>query len=79
MRFAGHREWVGNFLHLVWMRGVNLILPLISIPYLMRVLGVDAWGRLYVAQSVQALALLLGESGLFLWAVREVALQHLPS
>ena len=33
-----------NFISLVLLQGINYLLPLLSFPYLFRVLGVERWG-----------------------------------
>src|ERR1700689_4454173 len=47
--------------------------PLVTIPYLARVLGVSGWGLVAIAQGFGSYVALLGEYGFGLSATREVA------
>ena len=51
----------------------NAILPLVTVPYLARVLGPDAWGMVFFAQSVAVWPAMLVEFGFIYSATREVA------
>jgi PST family polysaccharide transporter len=50
--------------------------PLVTIPYLARVLGVSGWGLVAIAQGFGSYIALLGEYGFGLSATREVARQR---
>jgi polysaccharide transporter, PST family len=54
-------------------QAVNMLLPLVTVPFLTRTLGADAWGRAAAAQSFALLAGLAVEYGFNFSAVRMVA------
>jgi PST family polysaccharide transporter len=55
------------------MQAANFLLPLVSVPYLARVLGPEGWGRVVWGQSLGLLAALVVEYGFNLSAARQVA------
>ncbi len=63
-----------NYLYLLMIQGANFILPLITIPYLVRTLGVNKFGIVMVAQSFAILLTIVTEFGLDMSATRQVAL-----
>ena len=63
-----------NYLYLLMIQGANFILPLITIPYLVRTLGINKFGIVMVAQSFAILLTIITEFGLSLSATRQVAL-----
>lgn len=62
-----------NLLALYGVQFANYLLPLITLPYLTRVLGPESWGSLVVVQSFAQYLSLLVEYGFNLSATREVA------
>ncbi|MGA8812245.1 MAG: flippase [Candidatus Sulfotelmatobacter sp.] len=62
-----------NVLSLYGVQVASYIVPLITIPYLARVLGANGWGLVAFAQSFGSYFALLGEYGFALSATREVA------
>ena len=63
-----------NYLYLLMIQGANFILPLITLPYLVRTLGVNKFGIVMVAQSFAILLTIVTEFGLDMSATRQVAL-----
>lgn len=63
-----------NYLYLLMIQGANFILPLITIPYLVRTLGINKFGIVMVAQSFAILLTIITEFGLDMSATRQVAL-----
>jgi len=63
-----------NFLSLSFLQGANLILPLITFPYLVRVLGIDKYGLVVFAQALMAYFSTLTEYGFNLTGTREISL-----
>ncbi len=53
--------------------GTSLLVPLLTVPYLARVLGRDGWGELLVMQSLAAWAMLALDFGFDLSATRSAA------
>jgi PST family polysaccharide transporter len=64
---------VQNALSLYGVQIASYIVPLITIPYLARVLGVAGWGLVAFAQSFGSFIILAAEYGFALSATREVA------
>lgn len=52
---------------------MNQILPLFTIPFLSRILGVESYGVLALCVSISALAAVMTDFGFDLWATSEVA------
>jgi PST family polysaccharide transporter len=58
------------------LQGVNYLLPLITIPYLVRVLGTDNFGRIVFAQAFIQYFLVITDYGFNLSATRSVAMRR---
>jgi len=67
------RHLTRNFASIFTWQGMNYILPLITLPYLARVLGAEPFGILGFALSVAAYAVLVGDWGFALSATQAVA------
>lgn len=63
-----------NFFSLSSLQGVNYVLPLIVLPYLIRVLGPDKIGLIAFAQSFVQYFVILADYGFNLSATRQIAL-----
>jgi PST family polysaccharide transporter len=68
------KRLLSNFLSLSVLKGVNYILPLITFPYLVRVLGVEKFGLVMFAQSFIMFFNIFVDFGFNLSAVREVSI-----
>ncbi len=66
----------GNFLSLASLKGFDYILPLITLPYLVRVLGVEHFGIVSFAQSFAQYFILITQYGFTLSATREISLNR---
>lgn len=64
---------VQNALSLYGVQIAGYVLPIVTIPYLARVLGASEWGLLAFAQAFGSYWAVLGEYGFSLSATREVA------
>ena len=64
---------VQNALSLYGVQIATYVIPLVTIPYLARVLGVAGWGLVAIAQGFGSYVGILGEYGFGLSATREVA------
>lgn len=62
-----------NYFYLNLLQILNYLLPLITLPYLARTLGVDKFGLVLFAQSVIQYFVIITDYGFELYATREVA------
>ena len=65
---------LNNFFSLTLLKALTYLLPLITFPYLIRVLGVDKFGLIMFAQATMYYFEILVDFGFNLSATREVAL-----
>lgn len=70
------KRLLGNFLSLSGLQVFTYILPLITLPYLVRVLGVEKYGLVMFAQSFIVFFNILVDYGFNLSATREIAVNR---
>lgn len=63
-----------NFASLTTLQGISYILPLIILPYLIRVIGLEHFGLIAFAQSLAQYFMILTDYGFSLSATRKIAL-----
>jgi len=63
-----------NFISLTTLQGMNYILPLAVLPYLIRVIGIERFGLIAFAQSLVQYFMILTDYGFTLSATREISL-----
>lgn len=63
-----------NYFYLLLIQGTNLVLPLITFPYLVRVLESEKYGLVMIAQSLMKFFIITVDFGFNISATREVAL-----
>jgi PST family polysaccharide transporter len=68
------KRLITNFLSLATMQGLNFILPLISLPYLMRVVGPAYYGLISTAQAFVQYFILFTDYGFNLVATRDISI-----
>jgi len=68
------KKLLSNFLHLFSLQGLTFILPLITAPYLFRVLGAEKFGLVSFSLVVMAFLRIVVDYGFQLTATREVAI-----
>jgi len=65
---------VGNVLALYAIQGLNYLLPLALLPYLLRVLGAQSYGALVLSQALMGYAVVLTDFGFNFTAARDVSI-----
>jgi PST family polysaccharide transporter len=65
---------VGNAASLISLQAVGYVLPLVTVPYLLRVLGPERFGLIAFSQAVMAYFVTLNDYGFNLSATRELAI-----
>jgi len=70
------KRLISNFFSLSVLQGLNMLLPLITLPYLVRVLGVENFGLLNFALAIVMYFNILVSFGFELSATREVSLNQ---
>jgi PST family polysaccharide transporter len=64
---------VGNAVSLYAVQGLNYLLPLLLLPYLLRILSPEGYGSIVLAQSLAGYAIILTEFGFNLTAARDIS------
>lgn len=72
--FKERKIILGNFFPLASLQGLNCLLPIIVLPYLMRVIGPDRFGLIFFAQAFVQYFMILTDYGFNISATREIAL-----
>ena len=65
---------LGNFISLTTLQSISYILPLIVLPYLIRVIGIEKFGLIAFAQALVQYFMILTDYGFSLSATRTIAL-----
>lgn len=65
---------INNYIALLLIQGANFILPLITLPYLVRTLGSEKYGLVMIAQSLAIFFTIIVDFGFNISATREVSI-----
>lgn len=74
--FHNNKTLVKNFSYLSVLQVLNILLPLITYPYLIRILGKDVWGLVVFAQAIAAYLVILVSFGFNVSATRLVSIHR---
>src|SRR5580658_10070665 len=70
------RRVIGNAVSVMTVQAGTYLLPLINIPYLLRVIGPEHYGLIAFSQAVMAYFITLNDYGFNLSATRELAVRR---
>ena len=73
-RQSTFRRLMDNFLSLTALQGINMLIPLITFPYLVRVLGVDQFGVFSFIMAVMLYAEIITDYGFNLSATKHISI-----
>ncbi|WP_299761768.1 oligosaccharide flippase family protein [uncultured Dokdonia sp.] len=68
------RTVAGNYIALLLIQGANIILPLLTLPYLIRTIGTERFGLVMIAQAIGVFLTIIVDFGFNISATREVSL-----
>src|SRR5580658_4032705 len=68
------RPLLGNALSLYAVQGLNYLVPLLLVPYLLRTLGPNGYGAIVFAQALMGYAVLVTDYGFNLTAARDISI-----
>lgn len=74
--WIAHKKLIDNFLSLSYLQLVTYLLPLVSVPYLVRVLGPERFGLIILAQALSQYMAILIDYGFGYSATRSIAIHH---
>ena len=74
IRNLARQKWFGNLFWLYALQGLNYLVPLAVLPYLLRILGVEHYGLIAFAQAFAQYFIILTDYGFNLSATKRIAL-----
>lgn len=75
-RLQPHLTIISNFGYLAVLQVLNMVLPLVTYPYLIGVLGADVYGKIVYAQTITNYLVLLVNFGLNITATRAISINR---
>lgn len=75
-KLSGYTTVLKNIGYLTILQGINLLIPLITLPYLIRVLGSEVYGQVIFAQAVASYLVIIVSFGFSVTGVQEVSIHR---
>lgn len=73
---SSKKKLIENFVSLFTLQGLNYLLPLITLPFLVRVLGPNGYGQIVFAQSLNQFFIYITDYGFNLSATKQVSINR---
>lgn len=74
--FSKEKKFVENFISLFFIQATNFIIPVITLPYLVRTIGIEKFGAVSYALTIMAYMTVFIDYGFMMSATRQVAIDR---
>jgi polysaccharide transporter, PST family len=73
---ANRKKLISNFISLTILQGLNYILPLLTVPYLMRTVGITNYGLIALGQALNMIFVTVTDYGFNLTATKQISIHR---